>query len=255
VTLLEVPYEVAHGQLQTYLLDLFDRANLGMICNRKQIEIAKLAIWRRKDCDELRALAASRGGSLVSNCYINNSTKVRWRCAEGHEWDAIPSSVKRGTWCSVCGDKRAAARRAYTIDHMRRLSEAKAGTCLSQAYANVKSRLRWRCVAGHEWETQASVIIAGHWCPRCTSLKLGRKYALSPDEIQKTARERGGECLSDNYLNVRQKLTWRCAAGHLWQANANSVRRGSWCPVCSRERLRAVSKDNPYAASMGAANP
>ena len=234
VTLLEVPYWIPHHQVQVYLGSLLDYANLGVICDRTPIKISELNIWRRKDCNDMRALAVSRGGRLVSDYYISNSEKLRWRCTEGHEWEAVPSSVRRGAWCPICGDKRAAIKRAYTIEKMRTLAEAKGGVCLSANYSNVKSRLRWRCAEGHEWESQASVIIGGHWCPKCEQFRLGRKYALSLEEIQKTAKGRGGECLADNYLNTREKLIWRCAKGHLWRANTNSIRRGSWCPICAK---------------------
>jgi hypothetical protein len=240
IALLEVPYQIPHEQLQAYLANLLDRANLGVICDRSHIEISELEAWRRKDCHGLQALAASRGGTALSDYYINGTTKLRWRCAEGHEWEAIPASIKRGTWCPICGDKRAATKRAHTIERMRALAEAQGGVCLSENYANVKSRLRWRCAAGHEWETQASVIIGGHWCPKCDKFKIGRKYALSLEEVQKTAKERRGECLSDSYLNSREKLRWRCARGHIWQANANSIRRGSWCPICAGKSSKAA---------------
>jgi hypothetical protein len=119
VILLEVPYRIPHEQLQEYLADLLDRANLGVICDRTPIKITELEAWRRKDCEELQALAASRGGRVLSDYYINGVTKLRWRCAEGHDWEAIPDSIKRGTWCPTCGDRRAATKRALTIERMR----------------------------------------------------------------------------------------------------------------------------------------
>jgi len=127
LTLLEIPYEIAHEQLQIYLVCLLDKANLGVICDRTPINIAELDIWRRKDCDELQALATSRRGQILSTYYINNQTKLEWRCQEGHQWAATPSSIKRGTWCPICGDKQAAIKRAHTIEKMRALAEAKGG--------------------------------------------------------------------------------------------------------------------------------
>ena len=237
VILLEVPYRIPHEQLQAYLASLLDRADLGVICDRTPIKIAQLDVWRRKDCNDARALAISRGGALISDYYINNNTRLRWRCAQGHEWEATPGSIKRGTWCPICGDKRSGRKRTkHTSDEMNALAKTKGGSCISGTYINSRSRFRWRCVIGHEWETQASVVMAGHWCPKCEKLQLGRKYALTPEQIQATAKERGGQCLSDDYLNTRQKLTWRCAEGHRWQANANSVRQGSWCPICRGKR-------------------
>jgi hypothetical protein len=28
-------------------------------------------------------------------------------------------------------------------------------------------------------------------------------------------------------------MLWECKGGHKWLANSNSIRRGSWCPVCT----------------------
>ena len=34
------------------------------------------------------------------------------------------------------------------------------------------------------------------------------------EKMREAARERGGECLSDDYVNANTKLKWRCAEGH-----------------------------------------
>ena len=46
--------------------------------------------------------AKAKGGECLSTEYINRKTKLRWRCAEGHEWEATSHHVKRGTWCGTC---------------------------------------------------------------------------------------------------------------------------------------------------------
>ena len=241
IVLFEVPHSIRHDQLQVHLASLLLRVNRDLLQEDKPIEITQLDVWRRRDIEELREIAISRGGSLISDYYINNNTKLRWRCTEGHEWEAVSSSIKQGSWCSICGDKRAGIKKAKTIDEMKVLAVAKGGFCLSDSYVNSRSRLRWRCATGHEWETPASVIIGGHWCPKCEKFRLGRKYALTIVEIQKTAKKRGGECLSESYLNARQKLTWRCAKAHTWEANANTVRSGSWCPICAGKRPKLIA--------------
>ena len=47
-------------------------------------------------------LAANRGGMCLSETYINERTVLRWRCAGGHEWEAVPAKIKRGSWCPTC---------------------------------------------------------------------------------------------------------------------------------------------------------
>ncbi|WP_373322126.1 zinc-ribbon domain-containing protein [Paraburkholderia adhaesiva] len=43
-----------------------------------------------------------RTGECLSERYVNNETKLRWRCAKGHEWEAVPASVIKGSWCPQC---------------------------------------------------------------------------------------------------------------------------------------------------------
>lgn len=182
---------------------------------------------------ECQAAAARHGGVCLSTYYKDNKTKLKWRCAKGHDWQAIPSNVLRGHWCLICGNEQQGRTKAHSIKVAQKAAAEKGGICLSTEYRNNHIKLRWRCAKGHEWETQASVIISGHWCPKCEKERMGRKYALTIEDMRKIATERGGKCLSSDYLNNRSRLMWRCPKGHEWEAIANSVRRGSWCPVCS----------------------
>ena len=59
---------------------------------------------------------------------------------------------------------------------------------------------------------------------------------LTIDEMQTIAIQRGGECLSSKYVNGQTKLKWKCSEGHVWMAIPYSIKRGSWCPVCSKKR-------------------
>ena len=47
-------------------------------------------------------LAANRGGRCLSETYVNERTALEWRCADGHEWKALPEKIKRGSWCPTC---------------------------------------------------------------------------------------------------------------------------------------------------------
>ena len=54
------------------------------------------------------------------------------------------------------------------------------------------------------------------------------------EEMQAIARQRGGLCLSNTYLNSKTKLKWQCAYGHIWEATPRDVKhRGKWCPYDS----------------------
>lgn len=50
----------------------------------------------------LRDIARQQQGALLSQAYVNSSTKVRVRCQLGHEWGALPGNLFRGHWCAAC---------------------------------------------------------------------------------------------------------------------------------------------------------
>lgn len=117
----------------------------------------------RVQLDDLRHLAELRGGKLISETVVNNSTPVEWQCSKGHRWFARPNNVKNGTWCPYCAHNR-----RFTIDDMEHLAELKGGECLSSSYKNARTKLLWRCDKGHEWMATPASIRAGTWCPICS---------------------------------------------------------------------------------------
>jgi hypothetical protein len=181
----------------------------------------------------LRKLAKNRGGELVSISYYGDRKHLRWKCNEGHEWLATPRTIKRGCWCPVC-----ATVASYTINDAKKLALSRNGECLSTVYVNKRSRLKWRCYKGHEWEAAFShVLNSGTWCPYCAGK---RKHSL--EEMNKLAESRGGRCVSDKYTNSNTSLEWECGQNHRWKACYTSISRGSWCPECAG-RLPITIKD------------
>jgi len=60
------------------------------------------ASLRRGNIQEMQKIAESRGGKCLSEKYINVDTRLKWECEKGHVWEAVPSSIKRGSWCARC---------------------------------------------------------------------------------------------------------------------------------------------------------
>ena len=57
---------------------------------------------QRLDIKEMQKIAEERGGRCLSTSYKTARQKLRWECAEGHQWQAVPYSIKNGTWCPEC---------------------------------------------------------------------------------------------------------------------------------------------------------
>lgn len=55
-------------------------------------------------------------------------------------------------------------------------------------------------------------------------------------EIKNIAISKGGKCLSNNYLDINSKLKFKCGKClYIWQATANSIKNGNWCPYCANK--------------------
>lgn len=186
--------------------------------------------------DDMREAARKRGGECLSGVYKDMSTKYRWRCHLGHEWDATGSVVRNnGRWCPEC-----AGNKGLTLGEMRELAISRGGECLSEAYGGIGAKLRWRCREGHEWLSCPRVVKhGGSWCPTCAGTQR-----LGLGEMDEMAKKRGGVCLATEYAGSGDPLPWRCHAGHEWMAAPDNVRRGKWCPECWRMR-RAAAGENP----------
>jgi len=190
---------------------------------------------------DLKQLASERGGKCLSNHYLSGSSKLRWRCAKGHEWEAVASSVKAGTWCPMC------IGRGRTIENMRSLAKMKDGQCLSPNFAGMHTKLRWKCAKGHVWWAAPTTVQKGHWCARCARSQP-RKYSLT--DFQRIAQREGGRCLSKEFSSVSNKLLWQCAKGHRWEAVPSPIQKGTWCPFCAG-RHKTVADMRRVAEQQG----
>lgn len=47
-------------------------------------------------------LIERKGGKLLSEEYINITSKLKVRCSEGHIWEPSFCNLKKGTWCPIC---------------------------------------------------------------------------------------------------------------------------------------------------------
>jgi hypothetical protein len=177
---------------------------------------------------EMQQLARERRGKCLSHEYVNSYTKLLWECTKGHQWKARPNDIKQGQWCPEC-----AGNKKLSLQEMQVLARERGGKCLSQEYGGAFAKLLWECAEGHQWEAiPRNIKSYVQWCPECAGNKK-----LSLQEMQVLARERGGECLSQEYTNNQTKLLWECTKGHQWKATPHNIKQGQWCRTCYLTRL------------------
>ena len=136
----------------------------------------------------------------------------------------------------------------YTFVFFVAFAENRGGACLSEsdAYKNLKSRLLFRCSNGHIFEKLANTLVyKKSWCEICSN----RDVAHTTEFVREFIKSKGGELLTTEYRNARQKLDVVCEKGHLWHPRFhNLLHKNSWCPFCADERR--VSTITTYNRKM-----
>jgi hypothetical protein len=104
---------------------------------------------------------------------------------------------------------------------------------------DVETALGWASVKiPRSWKKQRPTEIPDFW---------GQIQSRPvPDEAHRMAADRGGKCLSPEFVTANLKLEWSCAEGHRWSALIQTIRR-SWCKRCSDRSIRIYTIDDARA--------
>ena len=209
-----------------------------------------MPVGTKDNLSRIRAVAESKQGKCLSSICIRVCDRVTLQCAHGHVWDAQASTVIAGTWCKLCyfESKKAIHDPTHrTRSRLLAVVESKGGQCLSEA-SRANDRVTLRCAKDHVWDTQVRTILNGNWCRAC----FFDSQKMSLETIQRLAKERGGTCLSSEYVQSQKPLMFQCAQGHVWKSTGNNIMQGAWCKECiSASRRAPFSEIQELAIAKG----
>ncbi|WP_244101361.1 hypothetical protein ACN9MG_28810 [Burkholderia ambifaria] len=206
----------------------------------------------------LDKLARAAGGRCISDCYTGRGKRYQFICRAGHVFEKSVDSLEKGSWCVICARTEHSRRMAdpQGMKRIRAAARAQGGKCLTASYTKLGDRYRFRCAAGHEWETVGLEVIRGAWCRICSNLKKVQGYRLQDGlaRLQRCAEKRGGVCLSTVYEGSKAHYRFRCEAGHEFDMLGARIFRGSWCTECQHEAKRyGMSIMHKLAEAQGGA--
>lgn len=99
---------------------------------------------------------------------------------------------------------------------------------LSEEYVSVHHKLDYVCPKGHNSSISYHAWKQGKRCSFCAN---NRKKDIN--FIKTVFKKERYELLSTVYRNNKQKLNYRCPAGHLNSIRWNNWIRGQRCPICA----------------------
>lgn len=167
----------------------------------------------------------------------------QFQCAKKHVWITKASNVinTNKTWCAQC------QKLSLQIAHKEACKRN--GECLSTTYINKRLKLIWKCEKGHIFESRMGSVRNGQWCKKC----VVDNRRLSIEDAHELAKQNGGVCHTNEYINTRGQLTWECKEGHIWDAPFASIKSGCWCLQCAmnKRRVKCLHRIVKWINSLG----
>jgi len=168
---------------------------------------------------------------LLSDVYVDNKMKLKFRCDEGHEFWCCWNNFKQGSRCSVCAISKRGATSRLTIDYIKQKTKelAPGFELLSKEYiSNKKTKLKFKCDKGHIYESSwLGFYSIGNRCAICSGKK---KHTIGA--VREKIEEAGYNLLSKKYKDVHSRLLLRCDKGHTYKACFCNFKNGGRCPIC-----------------------
>ena len=199
----------------------------------------------------LREWDTARNAPLTPQMVSYGShTPVWWRCANGHEWEAVVYTRTRGSGYPFCAGKKTQTGFNDLATQNPELAQqwdyAKNIPVLPADVTSGSHRLVWwKCEKGHRWVVSVNnrTSVKDSNCPYCSGKKLLKGendlQTLYPDIAKEWDWKLNSNKPSDYFGNSNYKVHWVCAKGHKYEAKINdrTKSKGTGCPYCAGNKV------------------
>jgi hypothetical protein len=171
---------------------------------------------------------AELGATLIEPEWLGNNRPHRIICPAGHECSTRPAGSQQGRGiCRVCaGNDFAAAEATFRS----RLAEY--GAELLEPYRGNKTKVHFRCAAGHDCYAQPCYVLTGGGpCRACA----GKDPVTAEAAFLARLAELGAVPLYEKYCGNARGHHVKCACGHDCWPRPGDVQQGDGiCAKCAR---------------------
>ena len=130
----------------------------------KENFVSNLDGLNKLQINTLKNIAQSKGGDCLSSVYLGHVYPLIFTCSNGHQWEARPNDIKRGSWCSICSK---AGGKRKSIEELRNMFIDIGIRCISERYSNSKEKYLWEGEYGHQFNSRYDHLKEQRYCPIC----------------------------------------------------------------------------------------
>lgn len=162
-------------------------------------------------------------GCELLDVYVNQRTKVKYRCSCGELSVITISDFKTGRRCG-CGNKKHGIERRFEIEEVKQTFEENSCILLEKEYTNSRTKMRYICSCGQESQICYSSFKQGRRCFECGK----EKNRVSQEEVEKYFIENKCKLISA-YVSRSDPVEYLCEHGKQCITTYESFKRGCRC--------------------------
>lgn len=194
----------------------------------------------RTPIEEVRKAFEDKGLELLETKYVNNKTKMKYRCPKHPDKDlsvTFDSLKSKGTGCPFCGYERIADSLRISFEDVKRAFEERGYVLLETKYVDGHTKMKYRC-PNHPTEklsiSYANLRYHDQGCPLCglDRLRGENNHNWNPDLTDEERKERRQyteyyQWVRDVY--ERDDYTCQCCGDRGVKLNAHHLDGYNWC--------------------------
>lgn len=169
--------------------------------------------------------------------YKGASTKILFRCKNGHEISITPHNVLCGSSCAICNNR-------VRLTHEQFLEKLYAITdkyTPLEQYISTHTKLLCRCnICNHEWKVEPSKLLSGRGCPECNKRKGHNtgNYKYTKETILKKLESKNIKLL-DEYEGMNKQNHFKClVCGYEYKTSLSHIICGdTGCRKCLHKSI------------------
>ncbi len=187
------------------------------------------------------------GAVTPAQVTVGSHRRMWWRCAKGHEWQAMIKTRVGGAGCPVCANRvvvpgvndLATKRPELAAEWVRERNDI----LPTEVTVGSRRRVWWCCEKGHQWRSAVASRARGAGCPVCASRAVVAEENDLKSHFPEIAAEwhptKNGQLRPDAVSpSSNRKVWWLCPEGHDYQAAVGArTNSGSGCPYCAGRKV------------------
>ena len=209
----------------------FDDFKSGTRC--KTCGIEKRAAKKRYSFDYVYNYFKEQECELLEKKYIDNRTKMKYKCSCGNISTITFSHFLQGYKCNQCSQ-----RKRSTFLQVKQYFEDQGCELLAKEYKNMITKMKYRCSCGNISKINFHNFQNKRRCKKCGLKRTIQKQKLNFEDVKQYFEDQGCELLEKKYINNRTKMKYKCSCENISTITFSSFKKGVRCKKCCRKRAK-----------------